>query len=94
VLGEPLHPRLGVAIPLGIPGWNGRFPSHFLVELFAEEVGAFANDEAAIVGPVWEEVHETLEAAEARFGRVLVLMGPGDVLGEIGPAYACGWVST
>ena len=44
-----------------------------------------ANDEAAVVVSIGEEVDEALEAAEARLLRVLVLMRPGGVAFEVIP---------
>lgn len=45
----------------------------------------FADDEAAVVVPIGEEVDETLQAAEARLLGVLVLVRPGCVAFEVVP---------
>ena len=86
---EPLHPGVREAEPFRRPGWDALLVDEDLVEFLRDVVAAFANDEAAVVGAVGEEVHETLEAAEAGLEGVLVLMGPGDVGGEVGAA-GCG----
>lgn len=57
------------------------------MKVFREKVRAFADYEAAIVGAVREKVDETLEAAEAWLLRILILMWPGLVLGEIGAVW-------
>ncbi|KAI6759949.1 hypothetical protein HG531_013522 [Fusarium graminearum] len=41
------------------------------------EVGALADDETAILVSVGEDVDETLQAAETRLERILILVGPG-----------------
>jgi hypothetical protein len=86
VVCEPLHSVLGVAVPLGRPGRDTLFIGHVAVEIFREEVCTAADDETAIFGAVGKQVDETLEAAEARLGRVLVLVGPRLVRGEVGAA--------
>lgn len=53
------------------------------VELFRKKMCAFADDEAAVVGTVGEQIHEALEAAEAGFLRVLVLVSPWLVWGKV-----------
>ena len=40
-------------------------------------MSAFADDQAAVFGTAGIEVDEALEAAETRFGWVLVLVRPG-----------------
>jgi hypothetical protein len=86
VVCEPLHSVLGVPVPLGRPGRDTLFIGHVAVEVFREEVCAAADNETAIFGTVGEQVDETLEAAEAGLGGVLVLVGPGLVRGEVGAA--------
>jgi hypothetical protein len=53
------------------------------VELLAQEVSTLADNQATIVGAVGEQVHKALEAAEAGTLRVLVLVRPGLVGGEV-----------
>lgn len=83
---EPLHAAVGESIPLGGPGGDALFIGHVAVEFFGDEVAALADDEAAVVGAVREQVHETLHAAETVLLGVLVLVRPGLVGGDIGAA--------
>lgn len=50
VIGEPFHTIFGEAEPFGCPGGDAWFISHFSMELFRENVPAFADDEATVVG--------------------------------------------
>lgn len=83
---EPLHASVGEAVPLWGPGGNALFVGHVAVEFFGDEVSALADDQAAVLGAVGEQVHETLHAAEAVLLGILVLMRPGLVGGKIGTA--------
>lgn len=49
-------------------------------------MAAFADNEPAIFGSVGQEVDESLKAPKARQERVLVLVRPRNVLGDIGAA--------
>lgn len=83
-VGQPLHAGVGEAIPLRVPGWDGFFPGHLPVELLAEDVGTFADNQAAVVRAVGEHVDQALHDPESRLARVLVLVRPGLVGWEIG----------
>lgn len=86
---EPLHAGGGEAVPFGRPGGDAWLGGHFLVELGGEEVCARADDEAAVVGAVGEEVDEALETAEVGLCWVLVLVWPGLVGWEVCAAVLC-----
>lgn len=58
------------------------------MELCRGQVTAFADDETAVLGPVRENIDEALEAPEPRLERVLVLMWPRFVLGDVLAAVA------
>lgn len=83
MVGEPFHPVVGEAEPFGCPGGDAWFVGHFAMELFRQDMTAFADYEPAVVGAAGIQVYEALEAAETGFGRVLVLVWPGLVLGQI-----------
>lgn len=73
---EPLHATVGETEPLGRPGGDARLVGHLFVELLRYDMAALARNEASIIGSARIQVHEALEAAEAGFGWVLVLMRP------------------
>lgn len=52
-------------------------------------MGAFADDQASIVGSVGEQVDEALETAESWLQWVLVLMWPGRVGRKVFTARQC-----
>jgi hypothetical protein len=67
------------------------------MELLRKEVCALADNEAAILGTVREEVDETLKTAEARLQWILVLeelvvnllQSLGDMMKYLGEPMAC-----
>jgi hypothetical protein len=61
---QPLHSSLGEAIPLWGPGWNLIFPCHLLVELLAQFMTSFADDETAIVWTIGKEVDKPVLKSE------------------------------
>ncbi len=82
---EPLHSLFRVSIPLLCPGWDPLLlAAQLVVKLLAKEMRPLADNEAAVLRAIREEVDETLQAAEARALRILILMRPGIVGGEIG----------
>lgn len=81
---QPIHAAVSEAIPLLRPGWDARLVLKLFVELRAQIVGALADDETAIVGAAGVEVNEALKATESGLLGVLILMGPGLVLGKVG----------
>lgn len=63
------------------------------VEVLAAQVRAFAHDQAAVVGPIGQQIDQALQAAEARARAVLVLVRPGRVgrqVGAVGEAHVDG----
>lgn len=50
VIGEPFHAILREAEPFGCPGGDAWFIGHFAMELFGQDVTAFADDETAVIG--------------------------------------------
>ncbi|KAI3485405.1 hypothetical protein L1887_51329 [Cichorium endivia] len=76
VVGEPLHTGVRKAVPLVGPCWDLLLPCHLLVELRRERMRALADDQSAIIRSVRKQVHQALQAAEARLERVLVLVRP------------------
>lgn len=84
-VGKPLQSGGSKAIPFVSPLMNAVWlVSKFSVELFRKKMCAFADDETTTVGAVGEQVHKTLQAPEAWFVRVLVLVSPWLVWGKIG----------
>lgn len=61
VVFEPFHAVLGESEPFFSPGGDTWLVGHLAVELFGELVSAFADDEAAIVGPTGVQVYQALE---------------------------------
>lgn len=53
---QPFQPGGREAVPFRVPRRDGRLPRHLLVELYAEFVPASADDQAAVVGAVGEEI--------------------------------------
>jgi hypothetical protein len=83
---KPLHAVLGESEPFVGPGWDFWLILHLLVELLGKSVSALADDETSVLGAVWQQVHETLQTAEARLEGILILVRPWDVFGDIGTA--------
>lgn len=78
---KPLHAVVGKAIPLRVPGGDVLVTlllreTDLLVELLADEVATLENNETAVVGSIGKDVDQTLQAAEAVFRGVLVLVRP------------------
>ena len=46
------------------------------MEFLGEEVSALADNQSTVLGTVGQKVDKTLEAAEARLQRILILVGP------------------
>lgn len=84
VLLQPFHAAVCETIPLIGPGWDTRLVLEVFVELCTQAVRALADDETAIIGTAGVEVDEALKTAESRLLGVLILVGPGLVLGKIG----------
>ncbi|KAI6776498.1 hypothetical protein HG530_000443 [Fusarium avenaceum] len=75
---QPLHSLVREAVPLLGPRPDSvLFILEVLVEVLAKEMCALADNQAAIIVAVREDVDETLQTAETRLQRVLVLMRPG-----------------
>lgn len=58
---QPFHALLGESKPFVCPGGDLLFVGEFLVELVAETIRAFANDQTAIIGSIRKKIHETAE---------------------------------
>jgi hypothetical protein len=85
---EPLHTVLGEAEPLVSPGWDLGLIFHGLVELLGDSVSALADDETAVLGTVRQKIDQALQAAETRLKGVLILVRPGNILGNVCTARA------
>ena len=87
---EPFHACLGEPVPFGRPGGDALLSANYrvTVEFVGEKMRAAADDQTAVVGAVWEEVDESLEAAKVGLVGVLVLVWPGFVWWKVG---AAGW---
>jgi len=83
VIGEPFHAILSVAEPFVGPGGDPRLVLHLFVELLGKLGSAFADDEATVFRAVGQEVDKALQAAEAGLERILVLVRPWNVLGDV-----------
>lgn len=57
VVGEPFHPVVGEAEPFRCPGGDAWFIGHFAMELLGDDVTAFADDEATVVGTAGVQVY-------------------------------------
>lgn len=90
---QPLHSVLSEAVPLWRPSWDSFFIGEFLVKLLRNEMAALADNQTAIVRAVGQQVDETLETSESWLSRVLILMGPwlilGDVLATVSRSQSC-----
>lgn len=81
---EPFHTPLREAVPFLGPGPNLiRLVLEFLVELFAKSVRTLADDQAAVIRPIWEKVNKSLETSEPRSLGILILVWPGLVVGQV-----------
>jgi len=73
---QPCLAGLGIAEPLWGPGRNAWLVDELLVEVLGGHVSAFADDEAAVIWSIGQQVDQTLQTSEAWLQRVLVLMWP------------------
>lgn len=85
---EPLHAVLSETEPFVSPGRDLGLIFHGLVELLGDSMSALADDETAVLGSVGQKVHQALQTAETRLERILILVRPGNVLGNVCTARA------
>ena len=58
---KPFHTVFGESEPFWSPGGNTWLVGHLTVELLGELVRAWTDDQSAVVGTAWVEIHQALE---------------------------------
>lgn len=67
-----------------LPGPDAiRFVLESFMKFFTEQVGSFAHNQSAIVGPVWQKIDQPLETSESGTSTILILVRPWLVLLEV-----------